>query len=157
MTICMLSQGSHYASFLREHKSLRFYANPTYYSYSTHKYVQSVLATLIIPAAVNGLKASTNVPCPKDLERHGKPRNQIIASTSAFALGWVLGSYNMVVGDRFLGHTVVTMLLSWLVVLVLEKSQIKSLKRQTMQLNNQIMCRGHQIVLLLNPTKEFHG
>ena len=31
--------GSHYASFFREHKTLRFYANPSYFLYSINKYV----------------------------------------------------------------------------------------------------------------------
>jgi len=43
MTIIVLSMGNQYASFIREHKSLRFYANPTYYIYSANKYAKSLL------------------------------------------------------------------------------------------------------------------
>lgn len=37
---CLLTFGSHYASFFREHKPLRFYTNPTYYIYSGIKYIK---------------------------------------------------------------------------------------------------------------------
>ncbi len=39
VVITILSLGNFYASFLRENKSLRFYANPSYYIYSLGKYV----------------------------------------------------------------------------------------------------------------------
>ena len=38
---CILLFGSHYASFIRLHKSLRYYANPEYYIYSTYTYLVS--------------------------------------------------------------------------------------------------------------------
>lgn len=41
IVIIILSLGSFYASFLREHKPLRFYANPSYYLYSGIKYANS--------------------------------------------------------------------------------------------------------------------
>jgi lipid A ethanolaminephosphotransferase len=41
----VLAFGSFYASFLREHKMLRAYANPTYYVYSAIKYANGLLAT----------------------------------------------------------------------------------------------------------------
>ncbi|MCF6310156.1 MAG: phosphoethanolamine--lipid A transferase [Sulfurimonas sp.] len=36
---CLFIFSKHYTSFLREHKPLRFYTNPTYYIYSTGKYI----------------------------------------------------------------------------------------------------------------------
>jgi len=39
MILIMFPFGSSYASFIREHKPLRFYANPTYYIYSLGKYI----------------------------------------------------------------------------------------------------------------------
>jgi len=44
MTILVLAQGNQYASFIREHKLLRFYANPTYYLYSAGRYTRSFFA-----------------------------------------------------------------------------------------------------------------
>lgn len=39
--LCMVSLGSTYATFFREHKSLRYYSNPAYWIYSTVKYVKA--------------------------------------------------------------------------------------------------------------------
>ncbi len=39
MILIMMPFGSSYASFIREHKPLRYYANPTYYIYSLGKYI----------------------------------------------------------------------------------------------------------------------
>lgn len=39
---CLLLFGSAYASFFREHKTLRYYANPPYWIYSTVKYFNSI-------------------------------------------------------------------------------------------------------------------
>jgi len=41
----VLMFGGFYASFVREHKMLRFYANPTYYAYSAVRYASRFLAT----------------------------------------------------------------------------------------------------------------
>lgn len=45
MAAVVLAFGSFYASFFREHKALRSYANPTYYVYSSIKYANQLLAT----------------------------------------------------------------------------------------------------------------
>ena len=45
MVVLMLAFGGFYASFIREHKTLRFYANPTYYIYSALRYGGGLLAT----------------------------------------------------------------------------------------------------------------
>lgn len=37
----------------------------------------------------------------------------------ALAVGWLMGGYKMLVGDHYLSHTVITMLLSWLWVLII--------------------------------------
>lgn len=41
IAICVVSLSSYYASFLREHKQLRFYANPSYYLYSVGRLVKN--------------------------------------------------------------------------------------------------------------------
>jgi membrane-associated PAP2 superfamily phosphatase len=37
------------------------------------------------------------------------------------ALAWSMGTYKMLIGDHFLSHTIVTMLLSWLIILMVAK------------------------------------
>ena len=34
----------------------------------------------------------------------------------AITLGWLMGGYKMAIGDHFFSHTVVTMLLAWLII-----------------------------------------
>jgi len=41
IALCVVSLSSFYASFLREHKQLRFYANPSYYMYSVGRLVKN--------------------------------------------------------------------------------------------------------------------
>jgi len=46
-------------------------------------------------------------------------RNRRIALGTAITIGWGTGGYKMLVGDHFLSHTVVTMIISWLLILVI--------------------------------------
>lgn len=55
-------------------------------------------------------------------------RNKIIALVSVMALGWTIGLYKMLIGDHFLSHTVVSMLLAWLIVLIVTKVVYKTNK-----------------------------
>ena len=41
---------------------------------------------------------------------------KIIAGTSAMILGWSMGSYKMLIGDHFLSHTTITMVLAWFII-----------------------------------------
>lgn len=50
-----------------------------------------------------------------------KKRNQYIALTFAFGIGWISGLYKMLIGDHFLSHTIITMLLAWLIILLISK------------------------------------
>ncbi|QKF78948.1 phosphatase PAP2 family protein [Arcobacter defluvii] len=50
-----------------------------------------------------------------------KPRNQKIALTSVLILAWSMGNYKMLLGDHFLSHTIITMLLAWLIILIIVK------------------------------------
>ena len=54
VVLTILVFGSYYASFLREHKPLRFYANPTYYIYSTLKYIGGNIITIPLPLKAVG-------------------------------------------------------------------------------------------------------
>lgn len=124
-----------------------------------------LLSCLAVPLIVGGLKAVTNVPCPRDITHYNgsqpyvsvlqsypdsfiqsekqrcfpaahasggfalmslfflfkRKRNKIIAVSSALGLGWITGIYKMLIGDHFLSHTIVSMLLAWLIILVIAK------------------------------------
>jgi lipid A ethanolaminephosphotransferase len=49
-----------YSSFFREHKPLRYYANPSYYIFSTGKYISSLFKSNTLPFQSIGLQASTS-------------------------------------------------------------------------------------------------
>jgi len=49
-------------------------------------------------------------------------RNKILAVVGALTVGWSMGLYKMLIGDHFLSHTIITMLLAWLIVLLIQKS-----------------------------------
>jgi membrane-associated PAP2 superfamily phosphatase len=46
-------------------------------------------------------------------------RNRARAARLALAAGWAMGGYKIVIGDHFLSHTIVSMLLAWLIVNVI--------------------------------------
>jgi membrane-associated PAP2 superfamily phosphatase len=48
-------------------------------------------------------------------------KNKIIALSLAMIVGWTMGTYKMLIGDHFLSHTIVTMMLSWLIILITAK------------------------------------
>ncbi|GGD30613.1 hypothetical protein GCM10012288_00800 [Malaciobacter pacificus] len=50
-----------------------------------------------------------------------KRKNKIIAITSAFTLAWAMGLYKMLIGDHFLSHTIITMLIAWCEILIISK------------------------------------
>lgn len=50
-----------------------------------------------------------------------KRKNQIIGLTFAVSIAWLMGLYKMVIGDHFLSHTIITMLISWLEILLIAK------------------------------------
>ena len=60
VVIMVLSLSNFYASFFREHKSLRFYANPSYYVYSSIKYINSFFKNSTSSLKIIGLDASTS-------------------------------------------------------------------------------------------------
>lgn len=52
-------------------------------------------------------------------------RNKKIALTFAIFIGFSTGGYKILIGDHFLSHTLVTMLLAWLVILLIAKFILK--------------------------------
>jgi membrane-associated PAP2 superfamily phosphatase len=51
-----------------------------------------------------------------------KRRNKYIALGGAMVIAWSMGIYKMLIGDHFFSHTVITMILAWLIVLIIAKS-----------------------------------
>jgi membrane-associated PAP2 superfamily phosphatase len=48
-------------------------------------------------------------------------RNKIFALIFGLSVGWMMGLYKMLIGDHFLSHTIITMILAWLIILVIAK------------------------------------
>ncbi|MBV5334815.1 MAG: phosphatase PAP2 family protein [Sulfuricurvum sp.] len=48
-------------------------------------------------------------------------KNKIIAGSIAMGIGWSMGSYKMLIGDHFLSHTTITMILAWLLILLIAR------------------------------------
>lgn len=48
----------------------------------------------------------------------------------AMVIGWSMGSYKMLIGDHFLSHTVITMILAWLLILLIVKGVDRAIKKQ---------------------------
>ena len=48
-------------------------------------------------------------------------RNKIIAAFLVLSISWGMGTYKMLIGDHFLSHTVVSMILAWLDILIIVK------------------------------------
>lgn len=49
-------------------------------------------------------------------------KNKIAAASTAMAIGWSMGTYKMLIGDHFLSHTVITMIMAWLLILLIAMS-----------------------------------
>jgi membrane-associated PAP2 superfamily phosphatase len=49
------------------------------------------------------------------------PKNQKRALVAALIVGWSMGTYKMLLGDHFLSHTIITMLMAWLIILIIVK------------------------------------
>ncbi len=50
-----------------------------------------------------------------------RKRNRFIGLGIGLFAGWSTGLYKMIIGDHFLSHTVITMILAWLIVLLIAK------------------------------------
>lgn len=48
-------------------------------------------------------------------------RNRVIALVFALFVGWSMGIYKMLIGHHYLSHTVITMILAWLLILIIRK------------------------------------
>ncbi len=52
-------------------------------------------------------------------------KNRFIALGIAVAIGWSMGVYKMLIGDHYMSHTVITMMLSWVSVLIIRKTMLR--------------------------------
>jgi len=50
-----------------------------------------------------------------------KRRHKILSLVLALVVGWTMGIYKMIIGDHFFSHTVITMILAWLLILLIAK------------------------------------
>lgn len=48
-----------------------------------------------------------------------KKRTKIIALITTLAISWSIGFYKMLIGDHFLSHTIDSMLIAWLIILII--------------------------------------
>ncbi len=56
-------------------------------------------------------------------------KNKIIAASIAMSIGWSMGSYKMLIGDHFLSHTTITMILAWLLILLIARGVDWAIKK----------------------------
>ena len=49
------------------------------------------------------------------------PKNQKRALAAALVIAWSMGLYKMLLGDHFLSHTIITMIMAWLIILIIVK------------------------------------
>ncbi|WP_066165622.1 phosphatase PAP2 family protein [Aliarcobacter cryaerophilus] len=50
-----------------------------------------------------------------------KSKSKRVALILAIILAWSMGSYKMLLGDHFLSHTIITMLIAWIIILTIAK------------------------------------
>ena len=63
-------------------------------------------------------------------------RNRRRALAAALALGWTMGLYKMLIGDHFLSHTVVTMLLAWIMVQAIARYVYRPRSEEPLMITN---------------------
>jgi membrane-associated PAP2 superfamily phosphatase len=51
-----------------------------------------------------------------------RKRNKLIALGVSLVVGWSMGFYKMLIGDHFFSHTIITMILAWLIILIIHFS-----------------------------------
>jgi len=51
-----------------------------------------------------------------------KRKSKIITLISVMGVSWSIGGYKMLIGDHFLSHTLISMILAWLLILIIAKA-----------------------------------
>ena len=49
------------------------------------------------------------------------PINQKRALIIGLVVGWSMGTYKMLLGDHFLSHIIITMMMAWIIILIIVK------------------------------------
>ena len=65
------------------------------------------------------------------------PINQKLGLIGGLIVGWSMGTYKMLLGDHFLSHTIITMIISWLIILLIEEF-ILTIQRKYFEKSTQI-------------------
>lgn len=50
-----------------------------------------------------------------------RKRNRIIALFSALVIGWSMGMYKTMIGDHFISHTIITMIMAWMIIITTKR------------------------------------
>jgi len=67
------------------------------------------------------------------------PKNKKKALIFALIIGWSMGTYKMLLGDHFLSHTIITMLIAWIIILLIKKLLDKIYKqKETLEKSTKI-------------------
>lgn len=137
-----------------------FYREHTFCRTHRRGFLIFFLSAALVPGTIGAIKAISNVPCPRQIERYDgnypykkflgsfpkefhapkkckcfpaghasggfallslfflfrKPGNRRIALGIALTAGWSMGMYKTLIGDHFVSHTIITMLLAWLMI-----------------------------------------
>jgi membrane-associated PAP2 superfamily phosphatase len=62
-------------------------------------------------------------------------RAKVLAMSSAVMIGWSMGTYKMLIGDHFFSHSVITMVLAWLLILLIVRGVDRTFQ-QTLKLGD---------------------
>lgn len=63
------------------------------------------------------------------------PKAKIAALSIALVTGWSMGTYKMLIGDHFFSHSVITMIVAWLLILLIVRG-VDSVFNRTIKINN---------------------
>jgi membrane-associated PAP2 superfamily phosphatase len=68
-------------------------------------------------------------------------RHRARAVCLALAAGWAMGGYKMLIGDHFLSHTIIAMLLAWLIVNAVVIAERRTFGRPRYAAPESVVCR----------------
>jgi len=60
-----------------------------------------------------------------------KRKSKAIAFISVMGISWSIGGYKMLIGDHFLSHTLISMIVAWLLILIIAKCVFSFSKQST--------------------------
>ena len=66
-----------------------------------------------------------------------RKKNKYLALGIAMVIGWSMGIYKMLIGDHFLSHTIITMIIAWLIILLI-KDLLDLIERKRIEKSTKI-------------------